>query len=419
MNDLSYTPARNGETSGMINLKTFSFFSTLPTHEVEKIKKVCRFKKYTSGTIIIKEGEELKEFIMVLEGEISVIKTYENKKKTLFTLDPGDTYGEVEVLNGTPSLSTLVGYQEFHVMFIPKDVILRLVGLYPGFARETRELYSRRAAILLERGSSKAPFGQIVTFFNVKGGAGKSVISANTAVMLAKKWKQKVVLVDLNLAFGDQAILLSLPSDNNMYELSRERPPVKLDKIEAQLTPHRSGLKVLLSPPMPELSEKIKPEFVEHILDTLRAHYDFVIVDTQNQLSEMELMTLEMSDTIMIMMTMELTFVKNTKLLLDLFQRMKIPREKIKVVLNRAFRSMGLEPSRVESSLRYAISHFIPSDGETVIPSINKGLPFVMQNLEGSSLILSMEKLCQRLVGEEPDKGTWNMFSLIKEVFGL
>ncbi len=404
----------------MIDLKSFSFFSILPTREVEKIKKTCRIQKYTSGTPVYEEGEELRDLIFLIEGEISVVKKHGGKKKTLYTLDPGDIYGEVETLNGTNSLASLVGYQEFQVMFIPKEALLRLIGLYPNFAREIREMYSRHASILLEQGLSKAPFGQIVTFFNVKGGAGKSVISANTAVLLARKWKKRVVVVDLNLSFGDQAILFGVPNDKNIYELSRERPPLKPEKIESFLTVHRpSGVRILLPPPLPELAEKIKPEFVEQIIDLLRANYDFVIIDTNNQLTDMEIGIINMSDTVFLIMTMEMTFVKNTKVLLDLLQRMKIPREKVKVILNRAFKALGLEPSRVETSLRYAISHFIPSEGDIVIPSVNIGVPFVMQHLEGSAILLSMEKICQRLVGEEPDKGTWNMFSLIREVFGL
>jgi pilus assembly protein CpaE len=406
----------------MIDLKSFPFFSILPTREVEKLKRTCRIQKYTSGTIIMDEGEELREFIMVIEGEVSVVKKHGGRKKTLYSLDPGDIYGEVESLNGTPTLATLVGYQEFQLMFIPKESVLRLIGLYPNFAREIREMYSRHAGILLEQGISKAPFGQIITFFNVKGGAGKSVITANTAALLSKRWKKRVVVVDLNLAFGDQGILFSLANDSgkNIYELSKERPPLKPEKIEQFLTLHKpSGVRVLLPPALPELAEKVKPEFVEQVLDNLRANYDFVLVDTQNQLTEFELNLFNMSDLIFLVMTMEMTFVKNTKVLLDLFQRIKLPREKVKVILNRAFKAMGLEPSRVESSLRYAISHFIPSEGEIVIPSVNMGVPFVMQNLEGSALLLSMEKLCQRLVGEEADKGTWNMFSLIREVFGL
>ncbi|HOY68583.1 MAG TPA: cyclic nucleotide-binding domain-containing protein [Candidatus Ozemobacteraceae bacterium] len=403
----------------MIDLKTFPFFSTLPTREVEKLKKTCRIQKYTSGTRILNEGEEIKDVFLVVEGQLSVIKTHDGRKKTLFTLDPGDTYGEVEILNGTPALTTLVGYQEFQILFIPKDDVLRLIGLHAGFARELREQYTRRATVLLEQGLTKTPFGQIVTFFNVKGGAGKSVLSANTAVMLAKKWRKRVVLVDLNLSFGDQAILLSLPNDRNIYELYNAPGPLKLEKIEAQLTTHKSGLKILLPPPLPEMAERIRIDFIEQIIEILRANYDYVILDTHNQLTDLELRLLEISDLVMLIMTMELTFVKNTKLLLELFQRMKIPREKVKVVLNRAFKTLGLEPSRVENSLRYAISYFIPSEGDIVIPSVNKGTPFVLDAPENSPLVVSVERLCRCLVGEEADKGTWNMFSMIKDVFGL
>lgn len=405
----------------MIDFKIFPFFSTLPTRELEKLKKLCRFKKYASGTIIINEKEALDELIFVVEGQLTVTKTYRQRKSTLFNLDPGDTYGEVEILNGTPSLATLVGYQEFHIMYMPKDAFLRLIGLYPGFAKESRDVYRRRATQLLEEGLSKTLAGKVITFFNVKGGAGKSVIAANTAVMLAKYWKKKVVLLDMNLAFGDQAILLGLPGDNHIHKLATERPPIKISNIEKQLTLHpASGLKVLLPPPMPELAETIKPTLVEHIVDVLRANYDFVIIDTHNQLSDLELKILEISDLVMLMMTMELTFIKNTKLLLDLLQRMKLPRDKVKVVLNRAFKSMGLEPAKVEKSLRYAISHFIPSEGNIVVPSVNKGTPFVLlKSSEGSDVLMAMKKMCATLTGEEFEKGTWNMFSLIKEVFGL
>jgi septum formation inhibitor-activating ATPase MinD len=81
---------------------------------------------------------------------------------------------------------------------------------------------------------------------------------------------------------------------------------------------------------------------------------------------------------------------------------------------------MGLEPSKVEKSLRYAISHFIPSEGNIVVPSVNKGKPFVLsKKSEGTSILMAMNKICSRLTGEEIEKGTWNMFSLLKEVFGM
>ena len=108
----------------MIKLKNFSFFSTLPTRELEKLSKQCRFQQYTSGTTILIEKEEIKELILVVEGQLSVLKNYGGEKKTLFNLDPGDVYGEVEILNGTKALSTVIGYQEVQLMFIPKEVYL-------------------------------------------------------------------------------------------------------------------------------------------------------------------------------------------------------------------------------------------------------------------------------------------------------
>lgn len=403
----------------MANLKNFSFFGTLPTRELEKLNKRCRFQKYTSGTKILNEKEEVNDLILVIEGQLSVLKTYEAEKKTLFNLDPGDFYGEVEILNGTKSLSTLIGYQELQLMFIPKEEYLRLIGLYQGFAKESRDSYARRATLLLEESAGKGQPARVITFFNVKGGAGKSVISANIATMLARFWKKRVVLIDLNLSFGDQAILLSLNSEKHIQKLVSKKS-LKLSHIEEQLTHHPSGLKVLLSPPIPELAETIKPPLVERIIELLRPHYDFIIIDTHNQLTEMELKILDLSSLIMLVMTMELTFIKNTKVLLDLFQRLKIPREKVKVILNRAFKSLGLEPAKVEKSLRYAVSYFIPSEGEIVVPSVNSGVPFVLsKGSDGSGILASMRQICASIAGENTDAGTWSIFALFKEVLGL
>ncbi len=404
----------------MINLKKFSFFSTLPTRELERLKRHCRFQQYTSGTMVLREKEEIKDLILIVEGQLSVLKSYGGENKTLFNLDPGDVYGEVEILNGTKALSTLIGYQEFQLMFIPKEIYLRLVGLYQGFAKESRDLYGRRASLLLEETTDKGQPARVITFFNVKGGAGKSVISANVATMLSRFWKKRVVLIDLNLAFGDQAILLGLNSDKNIYKLVSKKS-LKLEHIEEQLTLHEaSGLKVLLPPQAPELAETIKPEFVERIIDLLKPNYDFIIIDTHNQLTDLELKILDISNLIMLVMTMELTFIKNTKVLLDLLQRLKIPRDKVKVILNRAFKSLGLEPAKVEKSLRYAISYFIPSEGEIVVPSVNKGIPFVLsKSSDGSGILASLRQICASIAGENTDNGTWSMFALFKEVFGL
>ncbi|MBF0409464.1 MAG: AAA family ATPase [Candidatus Riflebacteria bacterium] len=403
-----------------MDLNIFSFLSTLPKREIDRLKKIGRHLKHITGTPLLVEKEPFKELILLLSGQLSAYKQQGNRKKGLFTIDPGNTYGEVEILNGTDSLASLTGISDYEVLMIPKEEVLQLIGLYPGFAREIRLTYTQRASILLDEGFSKSKGGQIITFFNVKGGAGKSVLSANTALMLKKKWRKKVVLLDLNLSFGDQSIILNIPNDKNLFELFKTRPPLNFEKMQTQIVTHNSGLKVLLSPPLPEQGSQIRPDFIEQVLLILRNHFDFIVVDTQNQLSELETMTLEASDMIFLITTMELTFIKNTKLLIDLLHKMKFPKEKIKVVLNRAFKSMGLEPSQVEVSLRYAISHFIPSDGEVVIPSVNSGLPFTLQKkVEGTPLYLSMERMCSRIVGEDPNTGTWNMFSLVKDVLGF
>src|SRR5436853_319092 len=52
--------------------------------------------------------------------------------------------------------------------------------------------------------------GQLLTVFAGKGGCGKSTVASNLAVALAANGAHRVLLVDLDLAFGDIAIMLQL-----------------------------------------------------------------------------------------------------------------------------------------------------------------------------------------------------------------
>ena len=72
--------------------------------------------------------------------------------------------------------------------------------------------------------------GTVVTVFSTKGGAGKSVIAVNLAVVLAMRSERPVCLVDADLQFGDIAVMLKLAPQHTIVDAV-----ASLDRLDATL----------------------------------------------------------------------------------------------------------------------------------------------------------------------------------------
>ena len=89
-----------------------------------------------------------------------------------------------------------------------------LTGLADA-ARRSRELSSRVAGSATDGGSRS---GRVVTVFSAKGGVGKTTFSTNLSAYLASQGA-KVLLIDLDLAFGDVGISLQMLPQNSIVDL--------------------------------------------------------------------------------------------------------------------------------------------------------------------------------------------------------
>lgn len=228
---------------------------------------------------------------------------------------------------------------------------------------------------------------EVVTVFGTKGGVGKTTTAVNLAVLLAKK-KKKVVLLDLDLQFGDVCIFLNLYPRRTISELVQEGENLDLELIESNLTEHTSGVKILAAPGRPEYAELITPKHVEEIIKLLRIEYDYIIIDTPPLFNEVNLTALDLSNQILLILGMDLATIKNVKLSLELLTSLN-HREKLKLILNRASDDMGITITDAEATLDFLVMAQVPSEGRIVVPALNEGIPFVISNpLAKSSIAL-------------------------------
>lgn len=242
---------------------------------------------------------------------------------------------------------------------------------------------------------------EVITVFGTKGGIGKTTIAVNLAAVLAKK-KKKVVLLDLDLQFGDVTIFLNLYPRRTISELVQEGSGIDMELLESNLADHYSGVKILPAPSRPEYAELVTPAYVEEIIKMLKVEYDYIIVDTPPFFNEVNLSVFDLSTQILLVLGMDLATIKNSKLSLELLTSLN-HREKLKLVLNRASDDMGITIADVEATLDFKVMIQIPSEGRIVVPALNEGNPFVLSNplCKASQ---AMHKLADLVINNKKEK---------------
>jgi pilus assembly protein CpaE len=116
--------------------------------------------------------------------------------------------------------------------------------------------------------------GKIVTVFSPKGGTGKTVTATNLAAACAKFEGRKTLLLDLDLQFGDAAIMLGIEPDKTIYDLVVAPGELDTEKLAGYTTKHACGLEVLPAPLRPEDAELVTEAKLGRLLEVARESFD-------------------------------------------------------------------------------------------------------------------------------------------------
>ena len=275
--------------------------------------------------------------------------------------------------------SMLAGAREFLVKPFSSDELVTSI-------RKVHEREREKAGRLVEVPASsngKEPGGEagrIVAVFSPKGGVGRTTIAVNLAVA-AHGLGREVALVDGSLQFGDVAVMLNVdPRSKSIADLVPEMAAGDPDSLDAALVTHSSGVRLLLAPPSPETAELIPAGYVRRVVEKLRATHDLVVVDCGPWLSETTLGVLDVADLILLVLTLEITSIKNIRLFLEVVHQLGYPADRVRLVLNRADSALGIRVADVETSLGRKVDHSVVSDGRSVVYALNRGVPFVQSN---------------------------------------
>jgi pilus assembly protein CpaE len=246
-------------------------------------------------------------------------------------------------------------------------------------------------------GDGKAA-GKVVTVFSSKGGCGKTFLSTNLAVALARNGAE-VALVDLDLHFGDVAIMLHLFPSHTISEAA-QNPGLDAMTLKSFLTRHDSGIWALVAPTEPTIADTINPGSIGTILKLLRSAFDYVVIDTPPAFSEPVLAAFDESDWLIMLATIDVPSIKNLRLTLQTMELLHFPKARIRVVVNRADSKVGLRMPDVEKLLSLPVDTTIPSS-RSVPLSVNKGSPIMVEDPKGP-VADSIRRVAAQLTERQP-----------------
>ena len=216
---------------------------------------------------------------------------------------------------------------------------------------------------------------RIITILSPKGGAGKTSAATNLAVGLAKRYPRQVVLVDLDLQFGDVATNLRLAPKSTMVDLARKWP-VDSAPLKLALPGHHSGLYTLCAPLNPAEADEIASEHVAGIIRSLHRSFPFVIIDTDPGLSERVLSALDLSTDVIMVCATEVPSIKGLRKALEALDTVGLTSATRLFLLNRSDAKVGLETEDIEKMVGHSIDIRIPNSIDMVLAT-NDGVPII------------------------------------------
>lgn len=237
---------------------------------------------------------------------------------------------------------------------------------------------------------------RVISMLSAKGGVGKSTIAVNVACAMAEKGK-KVVLIDLDLFFGDAALLLGYSDlSRNIYTLMLEGDHY-LEMVSSYLFTHACGLKVLAAPQQIEQGELISAHYIDDLVKALRASYDYILIDTAPALTDVLFAALETSDETWLVSTADLASIKNNQRLL---KALRAVGSEPKLLRHLLVKRGKLSERAVEDVLSLETFSAIDYDPATICGAADVGIPAVLEH-RASRAVRDLKHLATKTIAVE------------------
>jgi pilus assembly protein CpaE len=245
---------------------------------------------------------------------------------------------------------------------------------------------------------------KVIAVYSPKGGVGCTTLAVNLATAMQQLApRSKIAMIDGDLQFGSVDVSLNIRDKRTIADLGDNLNDLDVDLLNRTLIEDsRSGLKVLIAPPRPELADLVTAEHLRTVLEVTREAFDIVVVDVGSRLLDAELSVLDLADRIVLVVVPDLAAVRHIRHFLNLVQALEYPMEKVLLVLNKSRPRTGITPQAVARVLKHEVYAELPYDDQVVLESVNRGLPYMlMPNIDKRTPVIQCTGQLAQKIGQE------------------
>jgi CheY-like chemotaxis protein len=237
----------------------------------------------------------------------------------------------------------------------------------------------------------------VVTVHSLRGGVGCSSIVVNLGLAFYKLWGQQTLLIDGVLTAGQIALMLDGKPGATWENLVGINPENFDDAVVGEMmVPHKSGIRYIASPRYPIAADTFTSDTLHQLMEKIKSQNEFALVDTSHDFSDMTIQMLSMSSLILLVMAPEMASLRTTISALEIYDRLGIPLEKVKIVLNNNSSSPAIKQAQLEKVLKRNIDFVLPYEAGEVNRALNFGQPFILNNPD-LPICLNLEKMAYHM----------------------
>lgn len=292
--------------------------------------------------------------------------------------------------------SMLAGARDFLTKPFGMDELISTVRrVYEVHAKPAAAMPTMQVAVPEATTYHPGRLGKVVLVYSPKGGVGCTTLAINLATMMCQlEPEARVALLDASLQFGDVGVLLNLRATRSIVDLADNLGDLDEELLESTLlTDDRSGLRVLLAPPKPEMAEFVTAEAMRQVIELMQRAYDYVIIDLGKRLQDLELSLFDLADRVILLIAPSLPAIKDARHFFEVMEALEYGEERTLLVLNKADASAGITTRAIENHLRHPIFAEIPRENRIVLHSVNHGIPYVLiPNLDRRHALVQQTK---------------------------
>lgn len=245
---------------------------------------------------------------------------------------------------------------------------------------------------------------------SAKGGVGKTVTTTNLAGVY-EHLDKKVLIIDLDLSSGGVSVSLNKPYEKTIYNFVDDYNNNRYQDFRSYVTKYDDYIDILPSPKDPRQANKIDAKYIEILIEKAKSNYDVVLIDTNHNLSEVNIIALDTVDYILFVLTNDPLDLKNMKSLISIFTDSGITNYKI--LLNNSrdpykdYFSIFDIKNIINANIDYTLSsNFYMKNIDTFIMNgdiitLQKKMPNTFNKEYDTYMTIALDTIPKETVGEE------------------